>query len=263
MRNGARGARPGPAVRRGSVTVCHEAIGGLAVDQEADTARPRVLLSVASSLDGYIDDATERRLVLSNQQDLDRVDGVRASVDAILVGAGTIRADDPRLLVRSAELRRRRVEAGLPATPAKVTVTVSGDVDPGARFFTAGDTEKLVYTSDAAVAAVRERLGTVSTVVGAGDPLDVRRLLADLAARGIGTLMVEGGGAMHTLFLTAGVVDELQLVYAPFFVGDATAPRFVQPGVFPQDPGHRMTLVEARPIGDVVLLRYLIGDTRA
>jgi 5-amino-6-(5-phosphoribosylamino)uracil reductase len=250
-------------MRRGSVTVCHEAIGGPAVDQQVDSARPRVLLSVASSLDGYIDDASERRLVLSNQQDLDRVDEVRASVDAILVGAGTIRADDPRLLVRSAELRRRRVEAGLPATPAKVTVTASGDVDPDARFFSAGEAEKLVYTSDAAVAGLRARLGTVSTVVGAGDPLDVHRVLADLAARGIGTLMVEGGGAMHTLFLTAGVVDELQLVYAPFFVGDAAAPRFVQPGVFPQDPGHRMTLAEARPIGDVVLLRYLIGDPRA
>jgi 5-amino-6-(5-phosphoribosylamino)uracil reductase len=233
------------------------------VDQEAYTARPRVLLSVASSLDGYIDDAAERRLVLSNQQDLDRVDEVRASVDAILVGAGTIRADDPRLLVRSAQLRRRRVDAGLPATPVKVAVTNSGDVDPGARFFTAGETEKLVYTSDTAVVGVRGRLGPVAKVIGAGDPLDVRRLLADLAARGIGTLMVEGGGAMHTLFLTAGVVDELHLVYAPFFVGDASAPRFVHPGAFPQDPAHRMTLAEARPIGDVVLLRYLIGDPRA
>ncbi|MCW0215153.1 MAG: dihydrofolate reductase family protein [Pseudonocardia sp.] len=220
--------------------------------------RPRVLLSVASSLDGYIDDTARRRLILSNQQDLDRVDEVRASVDAILVGASTIRADDPRLLVRSAELRRRRVAAGSPASPARVTVTRTGEVDPAAQFFTEGDTARLVYTDDGAVAAVRSRLGAVATVIGAGDPLDVHRLLADLAGRGIGTLMVEGGGAMHTLFLTAGVVDELHLVYAPFFVGDAEAPRFVHPGTFPQDAAHRMTLAEARPIGDVVLLRYLV-----
>ncbi|MGH8574222.1 MAG: RibD family protein, partial [Gammaproteobacteria bacterium] len=64
-------------------------------------SRPYVLLSVAVSVDGYIDDATDTRLLLSNEADVDRVDEVRASCDAILVGANTIRRDDPRLLVRS------------------------------------------------------------------------------------------------------------------------------------------------------------------
>ncbi|MFD0884067.1 RibD family protein, partial [Streptosporangium algeriense] len=65
-------------------------------------ARPFVLSSVAVSLDGYIDDATSERLLLSNDEDFDRVDAVRATCDAILVGAGTVRADDPRLMVRAA-----------------------------------------------------------------------------------------------------------------------------------------------------------------
>jgi len=68
-------------------------------------ARPYVLLSCATSADGYLDDASPRRLILSGPADLDRVDEVRAGCDAILVGAGTIRADDPRLLVR--DPRRR------------------------------------------------------------------------------------------------------------------------------------------------------------
>lgn len=63
--------------------------------------RPYVVLSAAVSLDGFLDDASERRLLLSNEEDFDRVDEVRAGVDAILVGAGTIHADDPKLLVRS------------------------------------------------------------------------------------------------------------------------------------------------------------------
>ena len=63
--------------------------------------RPTVLLSAAMSVDGCIDDATPQRLLLSDDADLDRVDAVRASVDAILVGATTVRRDDPRLLVRS------------------------------------------------------------------------------------------------------------------------------------------------------------------
>ena len=66
----------------------------------ATSKRPYVLLSCSLSLDGYLDNASQRRLVLSNAADLDRVDEVRAGCDAILVGAATVRADNPRLLVR-------------------------------------------------------------------------------------------------------------------------------------------------------------------
>ena len=64
------------------------------------------------SIDGYLDTATDARLVLSNDADLDRVDGVRAGCDAILVGAETIRRDNPRLLVRSQARRDQRVARG-------------------------------------------------------------------------------------------------------------------------------------------------------
>ncbi|MBO0608922.1 RibD family protein [Myceligenerans salitolerans] len=217
--------------------------------------RPHVLLSVAASIDGYIDDVGTERLLLSDDADLDRVDAVRAGMDAILVGAGTIRADDPRLEVRSAERRARRSAGARPATPVKVTVTAGGDLDPGARFFT-GDTDKIVYTTDAAVGGLRTRLGSVADVVPLGPVVDPAVLLADLTTRSIERLMVEGGGAVHTLFLTAGLVDELHLVVAPFFVGDAAAPRFTGPGVFPHGPARPLTLLEARPMGDLVLLRY-------
>lgn len=218
--------------------------------------RPYVLLSVAVSLDGYIDDTGAARLLLSDDADLDRIDGVRAGVDAVLVGANTIRVDDPRLLVRSAERRERRVAGGLAPSPAKVTLTGSGDLDPAARFFTEGDCDRLVYTTSAAFPSVGERLGPLATVVDAGDPLNVHAMLADLADRKIERLMVEGGGVVHTLFLSAGVVDELQLVYAPFFVGERGAPRFVNPAAFPQGPGRRMVLAETTQLGDLVLLRY-------
>lgn len=222
------------------------------------TLRPHVLLSVAASLDGYIDDTGEARLLLSTEDDFDRVDQVRAGVDAILVGANTLRTDNPRLLVRSADRRRRRVNAGLPENPAKVTLTRTGDLDPGAAFFTTGDTERLVYAPPSVVPALAAKLGGLATVVGSED---VNALLADLAGRGIERLMVEGGGAIHTLFLSAGVVDELHLVFAPFFIGDAKAPRFVNPAAFPQSPSHPMTLVETRQLGNVVLLRYQTGST--
>ena len=94
--------------------------------------RPYTLLSCGMSIDGYVDDAGAGRLLLSNDADFDRVDAVRAGCDAILVGAATVRQDNPRLLVRSPARRRERVARGEPPTPLKVTVTGSCDLDPGA-----------------------------------------------------------------------------------------------------------------------------------
>jgi 5-amino-6-(5-phosphoribosylamino)uracil reductase len=223
----------------------------------AVTARPYVLLSAAMSIDGYLDDSSGARLMLSNEADFDRVDEVRAGVDAILVGATTIRRDNPRLLIRSADRQQQRIRRGMAAHPMKVTLTGSGDLDATARFFTSGGSEKLVYARDTAVPASRRALGNVATVVAAGEPINLVAVLDDLGRRKVERLMVEGGGTVHTQFLSAGLVDEIQVVIAPFFVGDPAAPRFVHPGRFPQDVQRPLTLAETRQMGGVVLLRYL------
>jgi 5-amino-6-(5-phosphoribosylamino)uracil reductase len=211
------------------------------------------------SIDGYVTGPTERRLLLSNSDDFDRVDAVRAGCDAILVGAMTVRQDNPRLLVRSAARRAERVGRGLRPSPIKVTVTGSAKLDECADFFTVGDTEKIVYCASAAIDDARLRLGRVATVVDGGQPVELARLAEDLYRRGVRRLMVEGGGTMHTQFLTAGLVDELQLVVAPFFVGDSRARRFVGDGRFPWNPDRRATPAEVRQIGDVVLVRYALS----
>jgi 5-amino-6-(5-phosphoribosylamino)uracil reductase len=220
---------------------------------------PYTLLSCALSIDGYLGSASSRRLELSNDADFDRVDSVRASCDAILVGATTVRNDNPRLLVRSQRRREERTARGLPPSPIKVTVTERVALDPGADFFTAGEIEKLVYCTSRGVGDARSRFGPVATVVDGGRRVRMRRLSEDLGTRGVQRLMVEGGGNVHTQFLTDNLVDELQLVVAPFFVGDSRAPRFVRDGRFPWNPDRRATLAEVRQIGDVVLLRYALS----
>ncbi|MGZ4491261.1 MAG: RibD family protein [Nocardioidaceae bacterium] len=221
--------------------------------------RPYTLLSCGMSLDGYLDTATDERLLLSNEADFDRVDEVRAGCDAILVGAATIRNDNPRLLVRRRTRQAERVARGQCPTPIKVTVTERAELEPGANFFAAGDGDKLVYCASRSLDRARARLGRVATVIDGGRRVDLRHVSEDLRARGVERLMVEGGGTVHTQFLTADLVDELHLVVAPFFVGDSRARRFVDDGRFPWNPDHRATLADVRRIGDVVLLRYALS----
>jgi 5-amino-6-(5-phosphoribosylamino)uracil reductase len=262
------------------------------------TGRPYVVLSCAMSLDGCLDGTGEDRLVLSGEADLDRVDAERAAADAILVGAGTIRRDDPRLLVRSARRQAERSARGRPPQPAGVTITASGDLDPAARFFRGGGEggageggagrfgmgdsgagdggagdggaggggdpagaavppQRIVYAARPALPKLQDRIGDLAEVVDAGDPPQLTEILADLGRRGTRRLMVEGGARLGTQLLVGGLVDELQLAIAPFFVGDAAAPRFAGPGEYPAGPAHPLHLAEARPVGEVVLLRYL------
>jgi 5-amino-6-(5-phosphoribosylamino)uracil reductase len=265
------------------------------------------------SVDGCLDAPRGERLVLSGAADLDRVDDERASSDAIMVGAGTIRRDDPRLLIRSPERRAARTADGRPAHPIGVTLTASGDLDPGARFFSGGGPvggtgvgaaggtgvgtaagvggkaasgvsgkaaggigvaagvggeaaggasrdrpARLVYCASPVAARTRRRLDGLAEVVDAGSRPVLAAVLADLFRRGVRRLMVEGGADLSRQFLTGGLADELQLVIAPFFVGDPRAPRFAGPGRYPYGPGHQMALAEVREVGAVVLLRYLL-----
>ena len=222
--------------------------------------RPYTVLSCGMSIDGYLDCTSVKRLRLSNDADFDRVDEVRAGCDAILVGAATVRNDDPRLLVRSPDRVARRREAGRPEQPLKVTVTNRAKLDPEARFFTVGSGPKLVYCASDTVDMATEQLSSLATVIDGGRPVELRRVSEDLCARGVRRLMVEGGGEVHTQFLTEGLADELQLVVAPIFVGHPEATRFVGAGRFPFSGKRRARLVESRPIGDVVLLRYALSD---
>lgn len=217
--------------------------------------RPYVLLSAAVSVDFHLDDVAPERLVLSNAQDLDRVDRERANSDAVLIGATTLRKDNPRLLVKSAGRRARRLAAGKPEHPLKVTVTGSGELGAGLPFWHCGG-EKLVFTVDAAERKARRVLGAVADVVSTGPVLDWHLVLDELGRRGVDRLLVEGGGSVHTQFLARNLADELHLVIAPLLVGEAAAPTFLAPAAYPGGPTARMKLLEARPIGDVVLLRY-------
>lgn len=219
---------------------------------------PYVIVSTAVSLDGFIDSANNERLIISNKSDFDRVDALRATCDAILVGANTINKDDPRLLIRDKHRQRERLKKGLPENPAKVTITSTGKINNDSLFFTAGNSEKIVYTTKTNGEELSKKL-LHTTVVDEGDKdVSLKFVLQDLYLKGIRRLLVEGGSSIITQFFQEDLVDEAHIAIAGFFVGEANAPRFVKPGVFPQNETNRMQLKAVKQLDDIAVLIYKV-----
>ena len=220
---------------------------------------PYTLLSSAISLDGFLDDTSSERLILSNKADLDRVDAVRASCDAILVGANTIRADNPRLRIRSAQRIQGRLSAGKPENLIKASLTSSGAIPATAQFFSPSDNHIFIYCTEDTLAILPESIKHYAvTLPGKEQRVDLRSLLEDLKQRGVDRLLIEGGQKIATAFLTANLVHEFQLAIAPFFLGEQTAPRFVGPGAFPYNTNNRMHLDAVKSVGDMAVLIYTL-----
>ncbi len=220
--------------------------------------KPYIILKAAQSLDGRLDDISPQRLLLSSPEDRERVDRLRAEHDAIMIGANTMRLDNPRLIINDEKLRKQRVEAGKPEHLLKVTLSGSGNLDPELKWFHHGG-EKLVYTTEAVAPDLQRRLGDLAETVGVGSEVSLTAVVEDLGKRGVSSLLVEGGETIHTQFLVEELADEIQLVIAPLLVGDG--PRFVSSASFPWSTVHRHELLEVRQVGDVALVRVGLDYT--
>ena len=170
----------------------------------------RVTLSAAVTADGFLDDNSPRRLIISTPEDWAEVYRLRAAHDAILVGAETLRRDDPSLLVRDEEVRARRREQGLPPDIAKATLTGTGELSPGLRFFTEGEAERYVFSPHEI-----DSLQNIATIISTEGPITAKLIVTQLEKRGVERLMVEGGAAVLRMFLGEGMADTLRLAVNP------------------------------------------------
>ncbi len=183
------------------------------------TGRPFVTLKIASTLDGRIADAAGQSKWITGDAAREQVQALRRRVDAVLVGAGTVRADNPSLRPRPDEGRR----------PLRAILAGCGELPPGSTVLTdafAADTR--VYVGEGSAAARCEALaaggaGVVSLPHSDGrlDPADI---LHDLAHRGVLHVLCEGGACVAGLLLNAGLVDELHWYSAPLLLGDEGLP---------------------------------------
>lgn len=170
----------------------------------------RVTLSAAVTADGFLDDTTPQRLVISTPGDWSAVLRLRAEHDAILVGAETLRRDDPALLLRDEAARARRRARGLKPDLAKVTLTASGRLDPALRFFREGEADCYVFSPNEL-----PEFKDAAEVISTGDSVSARLIVTELEKRGVGRLLVEGGAQVLEMFLREGMADTVRLAVNP------------------------------------------------
>jgi 5-amino-6-(5-phosphoribosylamino)uracil reductase len=223
--------------------------------------RPRVLVNFASSVDGKINPAPGLRhgkfMMSRHREDFRRMLSLRSNVDAVLIGASNLRADNPDLAI-PADQRADRRAAGAPE-PARIVVTTTGEgITPDQRMFdpALGGPSIIVHAAGMP-AETRARLGAVAEMVQLGDAqVSIPDLLRWLTTRNIYTLLCEGGGALVAQFFAARAVDALYLTLVPRVLGGALAPTLAGGAGFAPDAIPDPTLESLERIGDELYLRY-------
>ncbi|MBT7991852.1 MAG: 2,5-diamino-6-(ribosylamino)-4(3H)-pyrimidinone 5'-phosphate reductase, partial [Anaerolineae bacterium] len=210
----------------------------------------KIIINVAMTLDGKIDNVARQGAKISSDSDWERVDRLRAESDAILVGGRTLLDEDPRLTVKSATLRDERVARGFEPDPVKVGIVSKATLTAKSRFLTAGRGKVIIFTTEQTSAtqlALLREAGAVVCVLGK-KRVDLNAALAFLEEWGIENLMVEGGGGINAAFLTAGLVNEILVYIAPLIFGGANAPTLVDgKGVL---DGEKLNLLNLEKLDD-------------
>jgi len=204
--------------------------------------RPRVIVNCAMSPDGKIAGAERRQLRISSPEDMERVRRLRSECQAILVGAGTVLADDPHLTVKGLPLEKQAL---------RVVLDPRGRVPETALVLDARACTLMVTVEDCA----RNYQGAETVRLGKRS-IDLQALLELLGDRGVSTLLVEGGGETIHSFFRAGLVDVYSVFVGDFIIGGRGSPTPVDGEGFP--PGERvpLKLISVERLGGGALLTY-------
>jgi 2,5-diamino-6-(ribosylamino)-4(3H)-pyrimidinone 5'-phosphate reductase len=224
-------------------------------------SRPYVLINIASTADGKIDTFERRGASISSALDKQRVDDLRASSDAVMVGGRTLHDEDPKLTVKSEALRLARQARGLAPNPAKVAVASRLQLKPECSFLTTGPARIILFTTAKTTLDQLDMLRSLGAQVRVhpGEHVDLTDALQTLKDDGIDRLMVEGGATINFALLELGLVDELTVYVAPMLFGGESSPTLAGGLGLPRDRALPLSLLRSEPWDDGgVLLHYQI-----
>ncbi len=208
---------------------------------------PFVTLKAGMTLDGKLATVTRESQWITSSDAREMSLDLREQADAIMVGSGTIAADNPRLT--------RRLGRNTAITPwARVVVDTSGALSPHAQIFADGGSTILFSTNPPNDLPSNVEVVTMTAI---DDRLDLESILRDLGARGIRSIVVEGGSLLHSDFIRRGLWQKMIVFVAPLVVGGAEAPAIFAGSVARLTDAHRFRFDRAEFVGsDLMITAY-------
>ena len=224
--------------------------------------RPFVRLNVAESIDGKLAPVNSGKVNFGSDDDRSEMENFRAEADGVIIGGGTLVAEDPPLIIRNHDVLARRLAVKGSRQPTDICVCAS--LPPKLaemRFFTNEETEKLVFTTSRTPSHLIElarRYAQVELIpLNASGRVDLVEVVRRLPANGVNSLLLEGGGELNFSMLEAGFVDEVCITLAPFIFGGRSAPTSFDGVGFTYENVRKLSLKSHRvnPQGEI-FLRY-------
>jgi 2,5-diamino-6-(ribosylamino)-4(3H)-pyrimidinone 5'-phosphate reductase len=222
--------------------------------------RPYVVVNVAMSSDGKISTRERRQVKISGKEDFARVDRLKAGSDAVMVGIGTVLADDPSLTVKSPDLIAERIARGQAEHPVRIIVDSGARTPLQASILRKGKGERVIACTEGADPDRVKALSEVAKLIVAGrERVDLDALLTELHVIGIRRLMVEGGGTLIGALFSADLVDEFSCYVGDMIIGGSEAPTPADgPGFVSEQEFTRLSLFSIERMDGGVLLRWMV-----
>ncbi len=233
--------------------------------------RPHTTVVLAMSADGKISDVMRSPILFGSAADKAHLETQVALADAVLGGAGTLRAGGSAMPVSNPELLAQRKQQGKPPQPTQIICSRSGKIDPQIRFFQQPISRWLVTTkigvknwrshsSPDELNELNNKWEQIFTFETPEGEVDLLAALAHFAQMGIQRLAVLGGGELVGSLLTVDAIDELWLTVCPLLIGGDRAPTPVDGPGLPTHTAPRLQLLEVKQVDQELFLHYSIKN---
>ncbi len=222
------------------------------------SSKPFVFINSAMSADGKIATIERKQKKISGAIDFDRADELKASSDAVMVGIGTILSDNPSLTVKSVVRKEKRLANGLPENPVRIVVDSMVRTPTDADILKKGAGRRIIAVSESAPLEKVNELSHFAEIITVGEKrVDLAKLMAELKARGINRLMVEGGATLNWGLISEKLVDEINVFVGNVIIGGRTAPTLVD-GEGNKSEICKLSLISCEKLEEGVLIRWKV-----